>query len=125
MVGLLVKLLITPVGIIVASWIFPNVNFANWFQPIILGIVAAVIGYFMERLMLREDTNWMTTIADFVVSSAIIYFGAMFFVDANVTFWGSILTGALLAVTEIFQHNWLIRNERAEWMILLGNSYHL
>ncbi|HLR79932.1 MAG TPA: DUF2512 family protein [Bacillota bacterium] len=113
MVGLLVKLLITPVGIIVASWIFPNVNFANWFQPIILGIVAAVIGYFMERLMLREDTNWMTTIADFVVSSAIIYFGAMFFVDANVTFWGSILTGALLAVTEIFQHNWLIRNERA------------
>src|SRR5699024_3491889 len=113
MVGLLVKLLITPVGIIVGSWIFPNVNFAKWFQPIILGSVAAVGGYCMERLMLREDTNWMTTIADFVVSSSFIYLADLFFVDAAVSFWGSILMGALFAVTEIFHHNWLIRNERA------------
>ncbi|HEX6593503.1 MAG TPA: DUF2512 family protein [Bacillota bacterium] len=114
MVGLLMKLIIAPSGVIIASWIFPNVNFANWFQPIILGIIIAFVGHFMEVLMLREDTNWMTTIADFVVASAIVYFGAMFFVNADVTFWGSILTGGLLAIAEIFLHSWLINNERTK-----------
>jgi len=112
--GLVVKLIITPIGIIFASWILPNVNFANWYQPIILGIIAALIGYFLEVAMLREDTNWMMAIIDFVLSSAIIYFGAMFFADSFVTFWGSLLTGAILAVTEIFQHNWLLNSGRAE-----------
>lgn len=112
MAGLIVKLIVCPIGIIVASWIFPNVNFANWYQPIMLGIVIAFVGYFMERIMLREDTNWISTIADFVVSSALVYFGAMFFDNANVTFWGAILTGALLAVTEIFQHYWLLGSGR-------------
>src|SRR5699024_2169005 len=97
-----------------ANGIFPNVNFANWYQPIILGIVAAIIGYLMEVAMLRENTNVMTLIADFVVSSAIVYFGAMFFMNSYVTFWGALLTGALLGVTEIFQHNWLLHSGRAK-----------
>lgn len=112
--GLVVKLIVTPIGIILASWIFPNVNFANWYQPIMLGIVAALIGYFMEVAMLREDTDWMMTIIDFAVSAAIIYFGAMFFTDSFVTFWGAILTGVLLAVTEIFQHKWLLNSGKAQ-----------
>ncbi|HLR51344.1 MAG TPA: DUF2512 family protein [Candidatus Avamphibacillus sp.] len=114
MMGLVVKLIVAPVGIILASWIFPNVNFANWYQPIILGIVAAIIGHLMEVAMLRKNTNVMTLIADFVVSSAIVYFGAMFFMNSYVTFWGALLTGALLGVTEIFQHNWLLHSGRAK-----------
>ncbi|HLR72238.1 MAG TPA: DUF2512 family protein [Pseudogracilibacillus sp.] len=112
--GLVVKLIVAPIGIILASWIFPIVNFANWYQPIMLGIVVAVVGYLMEVTMLREDTNWMTLIADFVVASAIVYFGAMFFMNSYVTFLGALLTGALLGVTEIFQHNWLLNSGRAK-----------
>lgn len=113
MTGLIVKLIVCPIGIILASWIFPNVNFAYWYQPIILGIVLAFVGYFMEVLMLREDTNWLSTLMDFIASTAIVYFGAMFFVDTVVTFWGAVLTGALIAVTEIFQHYWLLGSGRA------------
>src|SRR5699024_11705160 len=99
---LVVKLIVAPVGIILASWIFPNVNFANWYQPIILGIVAAIIGHLMEVAMLRKNTNVMTLIADFVVSSAIVYFGAMLFMTSYVTFWVALLIDALLGLTEIF-----------------------
>ena len=113
MTGLVVKLIVCPIGIILASWIFPNVNFANWFQPIILGIVLAFIGHFMEVAMLRENTNWISTLIDFIVSSVVVYFGALFFAGAVVTFWGAVLTGALLAVTEIFQHYWLLGSGRA------------
>jgi len=61
--------------------------------------------------MLRKDTNWMMSIVDFVLSSALIYFGSIFFADAYVTFWGSLLAGALLAVIEIFQHTWLLSSK--------------
>ena len=114
MMGLVIKLIVAPIGIIFASWILPNVNFEFWYQPIMLGIFTAVVGYLMERAMLNEDTIWLTTIADFAVSSAMVYFGALFFLNSYVTFWGALLTGALLAVTEIFQHYWLVTSDRAE-----------
>jgi|SRR5690625_4613758 uncharacterized protein YacL len=112
MTGLVVKLLVTPLGIMLASWIFPNVNFANWYQPIIIGVLLAFIGYAMELAILNENTNWLSTFIDWGVSAVVIYFGAMFFVNTYVTFWGAVLTGAILAVTEIFQHNWLLNSGR-------------
>ncbi|MFD1038637.1 DUF2512 family protein [Virgibacillus byunsanensis] len=112
MTGLIIKLLVCPIGVILASWIFPNVNFANWYQPIIIGVVLAVVGYAMEYLLLREETNWLSVLMDFAASAIIVYIGAGFFIGADVTVWGAILTGALLAVTEIFQHNWLLRSGR-------------
>ncbi|GGB33071.1 DUF2512 family protein [Virgibacillus dakarensis] len=114
MSGFIVKLIVCPVGIILASWIFPNVDFAYWYQPIIIGVVLAVIGYFMEVWMLRENTNWLSTAIDFIVASLVVYFGAMLFVDTNVTFWGAVLTGLLIGITEIFQHYWLLQTGRAQ-----------
>ncbi|SEQ27579.1 Protein of unknown function [Virgibacillus subterraneus] len=112
MTGLVVKLLICPIGLFLASWVFPNVEFGYWYQPIILGVVLAFVGYFMERILLREETNWLSVFMDFVATTLIVYFGAMLFVDTRITFFGSILTAALLAVTEIFQHNWLLDSGR-------------
>ncbi|WP_164668804.1 DUF2512 family protein [Virgibacillus doumboii] len=114
MTGLIVKLIICPISLFLASWIFPNVDFGYWYQPIILGVVLAFAGYFMERAMLREETNWLSVFMDFIASTLIVYFGSMFLVDTEVTFFGAILTGALLAVTEIFQHNWLLGSGRIE-----------
>lgn len=114
MSGLVVKLLVTPIGIVLASWIFPNVNFGSWYQPIIIGVLLAFIGFAMELAILNENTNWLSTFIDWGVSTIFIYFGAMFFVNTSVTFWGAFLTGALLAVTEIFQHNWLLNSGRTQ-----------
>lgn len=111
--GLIVKLIVAPIGIILASWIFPNVNFEYWYQPVLLGFVVAIVGHLLEVAMLRKDTNWIMTILDFVISAAIVYFGALLFANSSVTFWGSLLTGALLAVAEYFEHNWLLDSHRA------------
>ncbi|GAB3805138.1 DUF2512 family protein [Virgibacillus kimchii] len=108
--GLVVKLLVTPIGIIIASWIFPNVNFAGWYQPIIIGVLLAFVGYAMELAILNENTKWLTVFIDWGVSAIFIYFSAFLFVNTFVSFWGAVLTGALLAVTEIFQHNWLLNS---------------
>ncbi|WP_106497450.1 DUF2512 family protein [Lentibacillus sp. Marseille-P4043] len=114
MSGFIVKLIVCPIGVILASWIFPNVDFAYWYQPIIIGVVLAVIGYFMEVLMLKESTNWLSTGLDFIVTTLVVYYGSMFFTDSAVTFWGAVLTGLLIAVTEIFQHYWLLETGKTE-----------
>ncbi|MEC5422516.1 hypothetical protein QGM71_03290 [Virgibacillus sp. C22-A2] len=114
MTGLVVKLIVTPIGIILASWIFPNVNFAYWFQPIVLGVSLAFIGVALEMALLRENTIWLSTLLDFIASAVIIYLGALYLFDTYVTFWGAVLTGALLAVTEIFQHYWLVNSKRVQ-----------
>ncbi|WP_163969814.1 phage holin family protein [Oceanobacillus halotolerans] len=112
MTGLIVKLLICPIGLIIASWLLPNVNFTFWYQPILLGIVLAIIGYFMEVLMLREETKGLSLFLDFAASVAIIYVGAWLMLGVSISFWGAILTAAILAITEIVQHNWLLRSGR-------------
>lgn len=114
MSGFIVKLIVCPVGIILASWIFPNVDFALWYQPIVIGVVLAVIGHFMEVFMLRENTNWISTALDFFIATLVVFYGAQLFMGAHVTFWGAVLTGIVIAVTEIFQHYWLLQTGRAE-----------
>jgi uncharacterized membrane protein len=108
------KLVICPLTVIASSYLFPNVNYASLYQPIILGFILAVAGVMMEYLFLREGTVWLSTAMDFAASVLIVYFVSQFFVGAAVTFFGAILTGLLLAVTEYFTHNWLIRTGRTQ-----------
>ncbi|GAQ17403.1 membrane spanning protein [Oceanobacillus picturae] len=112
MTGLLLKLIITPLGIVVSSWILPNVQFAAWYQPILLGAVLAVIGYMGELVFLGRKTKGFVLAMDFVISAVGIYIGAWVFANTGVTLLGAILTAVILVITEIFQHNWLINSGR-------------
>ncbi|WP_404459421.1 DUF2512 family protein [Oceanobacillus kapialis] len=112
MTGLLLKLIITPLGIVVASWILPNVEFASWYQPILLGALLAVIGYIGELTFLGRNTKGFVLAMDFIISAVGIYIGAWAFANTGVTPLGAILTAVILVITEIFQHNWLIQSGR-------------
>lgn len=68
----------------------------------------------MEKIMLREETNWLSVTMDFIASTVIVYYGSMLFLNAEVTLFGAVLTGAILTIAEIFQHNWLLRSGRIQ-----------
>lgn len=112
MASLGIKIIMVPVGLIVASWLFPNVDYAEWHQPVALGLILAVLGVLMEYLILKKGTLWLSTLADFAVSALVIYYVSNVFDGAVVTFFGSLLAAALLAVAEHFLHRWLIRTGR-------------
>ncbi|MDC3413437.1 YndM family protein [Aquibacillus sp. 3ASR75-11] len=112
MSGLLVKLVTCPVIVVLSSWLFTNVNFAYWYQPIILGVILAVVGYVMEVFLLKEGTIWVSTMLDFAVSVLLVYYVAIAFQNTVVTFWGAVLTAVLLSISEIFQHSWLVKSNR-------------
>jgi hypothetical protein len=113
MLGLILKLIVCPLTVLFASMIFPNVNYTALYQPIIVGLVLAVSAHMMEVLLLNEGTFWISTVADFMAATLIVYFVSLFQI-ATVTFLGAILTAILLTVTEIVQHRWLIQSGRTQ-----------
>ncbi|MCP8615411.1 DUF2512 family protein [Salirhabdus salicampi] len=113
MSGLVMKLFMCPIGVILAWIMFPNVFYTTIFQPIIIGFILAVSAHLMEILILRKLTFWVSTIADFIAATLIVYFVSQLQVT-YVTFFGAILTALLLTITEIIQHRWLIKSGKTK-----------
>lgn len=114
MTSLWIKFFGCPLGVILAAWLLPNVDYTSYYQPIVIGFILAGVGVLMEYLLLREGTLWTSTMLDFAASVLIVYFVSKLMPGAAVTWIGAILTGALLAVLEYFTHLWLIRNGKTQ-----------
>lgn len=114
MTSFLLKIFVCPLGVILAAWLFPNVDYGAYYQAIVVGLIIAVVGLLMEYLILMKGTLWISTIMDFAAATLIVYFVSNLFTGAAVTFWGAILTGAIIAVAEHFTHLWLIQNGKTK-----------
>jgi hypothetical protein len=114
MISLLIKIFVCPIGVIVSDWLFPNVDFAAYYQAILVGLVLAAAGTTMEYMFLKRGTLWTSTLIDFAASVLIVYFISNLFAGTVVTFFGAILTAILLTATEHVTHLWLIRSGRVQ-----------
>jgi len=112
--GLLVKLLVTPLVVLAADALFAEVYYSNLYQSILVGVVLAVLGHLMERLILRRGTLWFTTLLDLLASAAVVYSSGYLLPGAAVTLLGAVFTAILIDVGEYVQHRWLIRNGKTE-----------
>ncbi|MGA9174750.1 MAG: DUF2512 family protein [Thermoactinomyces sp.] len=112
MVGLLLKLIICPIVVIFADRILSEVYFFNVYQAIFVGVLLALVGHLMEIAFLKRGRLWVNNVLDFVFASVIVYIGGLLLPGAYVNVFGAIVTGWLLAVTEHFQHRWLLQTGR-------------
>jgi uncharacterized membrane protein len=112
--GLILKLIICPLGVIAADALFAELYYPNLYQSILVGVVLAVVGYVMERMILRRGTLWFTTLLDLLAAAAIVYTSGYLLPGAAVTLLGAVFAAILLDVAEYLQHRWLIRNEKTE-----------
>jgi len=108
MTSLVIKIFSVPLGVIIASWLFPNVEFTRLYQPIIVGLVAAGLGLIMEYWVLRKGTLWLSTFSDLIAGWVIVYGVSLLFTTAYVSVWGAFWTAVLLTVIEYFLHRFLI-----------------
>lgn len=109
MSSLLAKIIALPAIVVLCAYLFPNVEYAAWSQAIIVGLIVAAGGLVMEYLLLRDGTAWLSTLADFALAFIVVYFVSNAFDNAAVTFFGALLTAALIGVAEHVLHRWLIR----------------
>lgn len=114
MTGLIIKLIVCPLIVGFASVLLPNVHYVNFIQPIIVGLVLAIAAHLMEVFLLREKTLTFSTVLDFAAAILIVYFVSMFLPGAEVTFFGAVITGFMLTLSEIPQHSYLVRSGKAK-----------
>ncbi|UOE96098.1 MULTISPECIES: DUF2512 family protein [Bacillaceae] len=114
MLGLVVKLFVFPTFVILSSFIFPQVYYANLFQPIVVGLLLAVSAHIIELFILKKGTLWISTVADFVAITILTFFlSLILFPTSYVMLSGAMLTALVLSITEVLQHLWLIQSGRA------------
>lgn len=112
MTGLLIKLIVCPLVVFLVSFNSVLISYQNFSQPIIVGLVIAVFAHFMELYLLRKGSLWISTIVDFAAAAFLVYYLTLLMPGASVTWAGALLTALFLAITEVIQHYWLIRNEK-------------
>lgn len=110
MLYFLMKCIMIPIVVLIASDLLTNVNYPNMYQPIIIGVTLAVVGFLLEMSVLRQQTFWITNTLDFILSVFMIYVFSYFFAGANVTLGGAAILAVLLTAIEFFIHIWLIRS---------------
>ncbi|MBO0995543.1 hypothetical protein [Bacillus sp. SD088] len=113
MLNVLLKIIVIPIILILASKVLPGIYFPYLYQPIVTGVTMAVVGALLEFALLKRGTFWLSLAADFVVSAIMLYTFAYFFQGAFTTLFGVILTSALITAVEFFVHLWLIGSGRA------------
>ena len=112
MTGLMVKLIVSPIAFLIASFLFQDVYYPSFYQPILVGLVLAVALHLMEIYLLKETTFWFMLLLDFFTASFLIYLSSFFFPNAQISWTGAFLSAFLIAITEYFQHRWLIQTHR-------------
>lgn len=114
MTGLVVKLIVCPLTIFLSDALFPQVYYPFVYQPILIGIIVAIVAYALEVMILKRGTLWISTFADFIGAAVIVYFVTLLLPGATITVTGALLTALVLALTEHIQHIWLISTGRTK-----------
>ncbi|GEB32443.1 MULTISPECIES: DUF2512 family protein [Brevibacillus] len=112
--GLLMKLLVSPILVVLADALFPEVNFANLYQSVGVGFVLALAGFFLDRAILAPGSLWLTTAIDFIIGFLIVYGSIVFLPDAQISAMGAGFVAIFYGVAEYLQHTWLLRAIRSE-----------
>jgi len=110
MTSLFFKIVTFPLGALLAAWLFANVNFEHYYEPILVGLLAAVVGVLVEYVILRKGTLWLSTFSDVIINWVFLYVVANMFEGAYVTVWGALLTSLIIGAVDYFIHYYLIKN---------------
>lgn len=112
MTGLIMKIFMSPLTLLISDYLFDQVNYGNLYQPIIVGLILALLAHLMELMLLRRGTLWLSLAADALAAVLLIYFISNLFAGARVTLPGAIFTAILIGVTEYVQHVYLITSDK-------------
>lgn len=114
MTGFLVKLIASPIALIIADMLFYQINYPSIYYPIFIGILIAIIGYALETAILKRGTLWISTAVDFVVATLTVYVVSKLLPGTTITFFGAVLASLILGLAEHVQHIWLINSGRVK-----------
>lgn len=107
----LLKLVLCPLGVFLGDLMLTDVAFPSLALVIIVGVALAVVGRLLEAIMLRPGTLWLSTVADWAASAAIVYISQFLIAGAYVSVVGALLTGGIIAIFEYVLHRMILTRD--------------
>lgn len=114
MTGLLMKIITCPLILLISDYIFRDVHYAYTYQPVLVGIILAVVGHLMELALLKPGTVIISTIADFLAAFVVVYLTQFIFSGAIVTLIGSAIVSTIVAIVEYLDHVYLVKTNKTQ-----------
>lgn len=110
-------LLIKFVASLVVFWISLDLFFEATIVDIVsFALLITIVSYFVgDRILLPRIGKLNTVVTDFFLTYLIVWiFGGILFESYLQVAWGSIISAALIAGSEVFVHSYILKNVSSE-----------
>ncbi|MGE5381548.1 MAG: DUF2512 family protein [Methylocystaceae bacterium] len=112
MIGLTIKLVATPLIIYLVDLLSNQVNYASWWQIMMVSLFLAAVGQFLEAGQLMKGSVVINAGLNLIVNTLLLYLSNMVLSQTTVTIYGAVITALLIVVVEYFYHRYLVTSER-------------
>ena len=106
------RLIFYPLVVFISDLLSPKINFSQFWQVIVLGIIIAILGYSTDNLLLDRISVLITTWTDTAIFTLVIWASSTIFINSYITFAGALFTGILLGFSEYVEHRSLLKSRR-------------
>ncbi|HYF75320.1 MAG TPA: DUF2512 family protein [Candidatus Nitrosocosmicus sp.] len=114
MTGLIMKVIMCPLTLIISDLLFPQVDYRNYYQAVIVGLMLAFAAHFIELLILKRGTVWFSLAVDVLTATLLVYSISNLFYGARITFTGAVYAAILIGTTEYVQHIYLTHSGKTK-----------
>lgn len=108
MTSFFVKMITLPLILIIAMYMFEQIDYGGIWQPIVLSIILTIVGVAMEYFILKRGTLGVSVILDFIVTLLFLWILSNMFNNAEVTFIGALGLSLVIGFSELILHRYLI-----------------
>lgn len=114
MIGLTIKLVATPLIIYLVDLLSNQVNYASWWQILMVSLFLAAVGQFLEAGQLMNGSVIINAGLNLIVNTLLLDLSNTVFSQTTVTFYGAVITALLIVVVEYFYHRYLMTSGRIQ-----------
>jgi hypothetical protein len=97
------RLSATPLLLFLATKVSQDIEYSSLYQPILIGVILAVIGQLMEIKLYETRLLWLCLAIDFTAAIGIIYLSQFIFTNAFITPKAALMTAVIFFLSEYFQ----------------------
>jgi putative membrane protein len=102
LLGAMMRFIVTAIVLIVTAWLVPGFRIGSFGSAIMLGIVIALLGWLIERLLGREITPFGRGIVGFLLSAIVIYLAQFVVASSHITMLGALLAALVIGIFDLF-----------------------
>ena len=111
MIRLINKLILYPATLLISNIILSGIDYSNAYEPIIIGLLLALLSHMLETIILKKGTLWINTGIDYIAAFLLIYLSQYIFNDSHIAVFPTLFISSLIIIFEFFNHLFFLQKQ--------------